>query len=143
MYKNPAIGVSLIIEKDGKILLIKRAKEPFKDMWELPGGFVDYGELVEHAAIREAKEETSLTVEPKTILGVYSDPNRDPRKHVISIVFIIGVVKGEVKLDYESKDWKWEELNEIEINNLALGHGKMLEDYIKWKENKGTYWSSK
>ncbi len=133
----------MIIEKDNKILLIKRAKEPFKDMWEIPGGFVDYGELVENTAIREAEEETSLGVRPKVILGVYSDPNRDPRAHVISVAFIMEFVSGEVKLDSESKEWKWEELDKIDITNLALDHGKMIEDYKKWKREKQTFWSTK
>lgn len=129
----------MIIEKDWKILLIKRAKGPFKNMWEIPGGFVDYGELVEHAAIREAKEETSLTVKPEEILGVFSNPNRDPRNHVISVVFIMKLISGEVKLNDESKEGKWEELDKIDTNSLAFDHGKMLEDYKKWKKQKGTY----
>ena len=133
----------MIIEKDGKILLIKRAKEPFKDIWEIPGGFVNYGELVEHTAIREAKEETSLEVRPKEILGVYSDPDRDPRNHVIAVAFIMEVIDGKVRLNDESKDWKWEELNKIDTNDLALDHGKMLEDYKKLKKEKQSFWSTK
>ena len=84
-YRNPTPTVDIIIHKDGKILLIKRKNPPFG--WALPGGFVDEGETVEQAAIREAKEETGLDVQLETLLYVYSDPRRDMRQHTLSIVF--------------------------------------------------------
>ncbi|RLI30286.1 NUDIX hydrolase, partial [Candidatus Bathyarchaeota archaeon] len=85
----PRIAVDVVIvRKDGSIVLIKRKNEPFKDHWAIPGGFVEYGERVEEAAIREAKEETGLEIRIKKLVGVYSDPNRDPRGHVISITYL-------------------------------------------------------
>ena len=87
-HKNPTPTVDTIIQKDSKILLVKRKKDPFKQRMVLPGGFVNEGERVEDAAIREVKEETSLDIEIDNILGVYSDPSRDPRGHIMSTVFI-------------------------------------------------------
>lgn len=70
------------------MLLIRRGQPPFAGAWALPGGFVDYGERTEDAARREAKEETRLDVELTGLLGVYSDPERDPRHHTVSIAYL-------------------------------------------------------
>jgi len=87
-YKNPTPTVDAINHKNSQILLIERKKEPFKGYMVLPGGFVNEGERVEDAAKREVKEETSLDIVLLEILGVYSEPKRDPRGHVMSTVFI-------------------------------------------------------
>ncbi len=87
VYANPVPTVDIIIEVQGQsIVLIERKNPPYG--WAIPGGFVDYGESVEHAAVREAREETGLDVHLKGILGVYSDPARDSRIHTISTVFV-------------------------------------------------------
>ena len=86
-YKNPALTVDMVVIRDARVLLIKRKNDPFKDHWALPGGFVDYGEMVEAAAVRELFEETSLKTESVMLFGVYSAPDRDPRGHTVSIVF--------------------------------------------------------
>ena len=83
------VAADSVILKENQVLLIKRGHEPFKDMWALPGGFIEDLESAEEACIREAKEETGLDVKIKKMVGVYSDPERDPRK-VISIVFLCG-----------------------------------------------------
>jgi len=88
---NPIPTVDIIIEigrgqEAPRVVFIERRNEP--KGWALPGGFVDYGETVEQAAIREAREETSLDVELTGLVGVYSDPERDPRQHTISTVFV-------------------------------------------------------
>ena len=87
-YKNPVPAVDVLIAKDhtSKILLVRRKSDPFKGMLSIPGGFINEGETAENAMTREAKEETSLVVEPIAILGVYSDPQRDPRMHTISVL---------------------------------------------------------
>jgi len=85
-FRNPTPTVDIIIACPGrKVVLIERRNTPFG--WALPGGFVDYGETVENAAIREAREETGLAVELTGLHGVYSDPKRDARKHTLSVVF--------------------------------------------------------
>lgn len=87
MYRNPVPTVDIIVYEDSLgVLLIERNNPPFG--WALPGGFVDYGESVERAAVREAKEETNLNVSLERLLGVYSDPARDPRQHTMSCVFV-------------------------------------------------------
>ena len=85
-YQNPFPTVDIIIEMDDGIILIERRNEPFG--WALPGGFVDYGESLESAAVREAREETSLEISNLRLLGCYSDPERDNRMHTISSVYI-------------------------------------------------------
>ncbi|MBF0483051.1 MAG: NUDIX hydrolase [Desulfovibrionaceae bacterium] len=85
-YTNPVPTVDILIHIAGRgVVLIERANEPYG--WALPGGFVDYGEPVEAAAVREAREETGLSVELTGVLGVYSDPRRDARLHTISVVY--------------------------------------------------------
>jgi 8-oxo-dGTP diphosphatase len=85
-YRNPVPTVDTLIHLPGRgVVFVQRQNEPFG--WALPGGFVDYGESTEAAAIREAKEETGLTVELTGLLGVYSDPSRDPRQHTLSVVY--------------------------------------------------------
>ncbi len=85
-YRNPFPTVDIIIELESGIVLIERKNEPFG--WALPGGFVEYGESLEAAAVREAFEETSLNIFDLRLLGCYSDPARDDRMHTISTVFI-------------------------------------------------------
>ncbi len=85
-YRNPVPTVDIIIELNDRIVLIERLNEPYG--WALPGGFVDYGETVETAAIREAAEETCLNVRLLEQFYMYSDPTRDARLHTISVVFI-------------------------------------------------------
>ena len=85
-YRNPFPTVDIIIEIQGGIVLIERKNPPYG--WALPGGFVDYGESLESAAVREAREETSLEVRNLRLLGCYSDPGRDERMHTISTVYV-------------------------------------------------------
>ena len=127
--KKPSITVDGVIIKKGKILLIKRKNEPFKGKWALPGGFVEYGEKVEDAVLREIKEETGLNAKIKNLLGVYSDPNRDPRGHTISIVFILEG-EGEAKASDDASDVKFFDLNKLPP--LAFDHEKIIKDAIKY-----------
>lgn len=86
MYRNPAPTVDIIIHEPGRgIVLVLRRNEPHG--WALPGGFIDYGESAEAAAVREAREETGLEVELTGLVGVYSEPGRDPRHHTLSVVY--------------------------------------------------------
>jgi len=143
MYKNPIPTVDIIIEKDGKIVLIRRKNEPFKGKLAIPGGFVNEGELIEDRAIIEAKEETSLDVELKEILGVYSIPDRDPRGYLMSTVFIAKPKTGTVKGGDDAASAAWFKIDDKILDELSFDHKKIITDYLKWKKKKGTYWSTK
>lgn len=146
-YKNPTPTVDAIIQKNSQILLIQRKKEPFKGYLVLPGGFVNEGERVEDAAKREVKEETSLDIVLLEILGVYSEPGRDPRGHVMSTVFIGKISKGGYKIDAIAQDdaaaIEWLNLEEVVNTRFGFDHGRIITDYIRWKQIGGTFWSSK
>jgi 8-oxo-dGTP diphosphatase len=141
MEKTPVPNADIIIEKEGRIVLIKRLKDPFKGMLALPGGKMDYGETIEDAAIREALEETSIKVRLKGIMGVYSEPGRDPRYHAMSIVFVAEPEEGELKAGSDAAEAVWMDVSEIDTARMSFDHGKVIEDYRKWKEKGETFWS--
>lgn len=118
-----------IIEVPDGIVLIKRRHPP--SGWALPGGFVEYGETVEAAAVREAHEETNLRVSLTRLFGVYSDPRRDPRRHTIAIVFIGTAAGVPVGGDdaAEAAVFTAESLP----RPLAFDHGRILDDYFEFK----------
>ena len=129
-YRNPTPTVDIIIHKNGKILLIKRKNPPFG--WALPGGFVDEGETVEQAAIREAKEETGLDVQLETLLYVYSDPRRDKRQHTLSIVFTASSNGTPVAAD-DATDLGYYSFKELP--KLAFDHAEIVADYKVFLES--------
>ncbi|ADP77812.1 NUDIX hydrolase [Methanothermus fervidus DSM 2088] len=139
-YKSPKLTVDIIImDSKGKIVLIKRKKDPYKNFWALPGGFVEYGEKVEEAAIREAKEETGLNIKLKKLVGVYSDPNRDPRGHVVSICYLASPVSGKLKAKTDAKDVSLFNIEEIDNIKLAFDHAKMIKDALELLEHENLY----
>ncbi|MEE1117175.1 NUDIX hydrolase [Methanosphaera sp.] len=127
-YKNPALTVDTIIIEDNKVILIKRLNNPFKDHWAIPGGFVEYGEKVEDAAVREAKEETGLDIELTKLVGVYSDPDRDPRGHTVTVAFLSKIIGGTLKSDSDAKDAKFIDISELKNMKLAFDHNEILKD---------------
>ena len=135
-HKCPIPTVDIIIEikrRNGQegIILIKRKNPPHG--WALPGGFVDVGESLEEAAVREAKEETSLDIKLKSQFHTYSDPKRDPRKHTISTVYV-ATAQGRPIAQDDAQDIRI--FTEEEINfPLAFDHKKILADYFKQKND--------
>lgn len=125
-YKIPSLTVDAIIMYDGGIVLIKRGKEPFEGYWALPGGFVEYGETVENAVKREAKEETGLDTTIKDLVGVYSEPERDPRRHTVSICYLLEG-RGELKAGTDASEATRKSFKKIPTN-LAFDHGKIIKD---------------
>jgi 8-oxo-dGTP diphosphatase len=117
---------SIIMTNQGEIILVKRVFDPYKDCWALPGGFVEYGETVEDAVIREAKEETGLDIRIEKLSGVYSDPNRDPRGHSVSVCFLCKTVGGELKTSVETKKVKAFSKKELKTTRLAFDHEEIL-----------------
>ena len=143
-YHYPSIAVDIILEKDDRLLVVLRKKDPFKGSLAIPGGFMKEGERVEDAATREMLEETNLNIEPIDILGVYSAPNRDPRGHVVSIVFIAKIISGNAKAGDDADSFEWLTIEDLIKNKrVAFDHIKILEDYREWKVSGGTFWSSK
>lgn len=133
--KRPSVTVdAIILNEKGEVLLIKRKNEPFKDCWALPGGFVEYGEKVEEATLREVKEETGLEVEIIKLHNVYSDPKRDPRGHTISIVYFCKIKGGKLKGSDDAKEARFFKFKED--MPLAFDHLKILKDFFKRYERK-------
>jgi len=127
-FKNPIPTVDIIIELEDKgIILIKRKNPPYG--WAIPGGFVDYGESLEDAAKREAKEETSLNVELIKQFHTYSDPKRDNRFHTISTVYI-AKAKGEPKAEDDAAEVGIFNKNSLP-EPIVFDHKEILKDYFK------------
>ena len=130
-YKNPLLTVDIIIKMaDEGIVLIQRKNPPHG--WAIPGGFVDYGETLEEAAVREALEETSLVVSLRCQMHAYSDPARDPRFHTVAVVFVArahGVPEARDDAKgigvFTEKDLP---------SPIAFDHGRILGDYFRWKK---------
>ena len=117
------------MEKDFHVLLIQRKNEPYKEMWALPGGFVEEHEKLIEACQRELKEETSLDLEVDSLklVDVFDDIKRDPRSRTISIAFTsLLKEKKEVTAQDDAKDAKWVDLNKINKNDLAFDHYKIV-----------------
>ena len=129
--QTPLLTVDVVIElldRPGEIVLIERLHEPLG--WALPGGFVDVGETVERAAMREAKEETGLEVTLIELLGVYSDPARDRRGHTVSVVYV-GRAHGSPRGGDDARTARgfFPETPPA----LAFDHATILEDYLAWR----------
>jgi ADP-ribose pyrophosphatase YjhB (NUDIX family) len=130
VYRNPVPTVDIIIEVEGRIVLIERKNPPFG--WALPGGFVDYGESFETAALREAKEETGLSVFNLHQFHTYSDPGRDERQHTASTVFTASAEGKPVAGDDAKKAALFTRKN---LPDLAFDHGQILADYFSSKNS--------
>jgi len=129
--------------------MVRRKNEPYKGCLALPGGFVNEGERIEDAATREANEETSLNIGLVEILGVYSDPTRDPRGHLMSTVFV-GIISSDNVTEHmqasagdDAAEIECIYLDALDNSNIAFDHKKILFDYKIWKLSGGTFWSSK
>jgi 8-oxo-dGTP diphosphatase len=132
--KTPLLTVDcVVLNPRGEVLLIQRKNEPFKGHFALPGGFVDIGETVEDACRRELLEETGVKAGRLKLVGVYSDPNRDPRGHTASVVFLTRVrsTKLEAGDDAASAQWvaNWRRLP------LAFDHAKILADVTRMSKS--------
>jgi 8-oxo-dGTP diphosphatase len=129
LYRNPVPTVDIIIEVEGKIVLIERKNPPYG--WALPGGFVDYGESFEVAAVREALEETSIKVSNLQQFKTYSDPARDARQHTASTVFIATGSEHPIAADDAARA---ELFAEHELPELVFDHKQILSDYYMSKK---------
>ncbi len=131
MPKTPALTTDCVIyDGEGRVLLIRRKNEPFRGSHALPGGFVDVGETVEAACRREVLEEAGIEVGELRLVGVYSDPRRDPRGHTVTIAYLAlfpGALSPQAGSDAEAAEWveNWRQLK------LAFDHAQILDDAEK------------
>ncbi len=123
--KTPLLAVDCVILFEGGIVLIRRKNPPFQGCYALPGGFVEVGESTQDAAIREAREETGLNIELLRLVGVYSDPHRDPRGHVVSICYLS---RGMGTLSHGSDAKSAEVFRPDGLPELAFDHRQMIAD---------------
>ncbi len=126
-YRNPIPTVDAVIEKEGRVILVERKNPPYG--WALPGGFVDYGETLEEAIKREVKEETNLKIKDLKQFHSYSNPDRDPRMHTITTVFL-GKAEGNLVPGDDAKELAIFPKDKLP-SNLAFDHKKILQDYFK------------
>lgn len=130
-YKIPSLTADIFIFDDEfNFILIKRGNDPYKDCWALPGGFVEYGESVENAAIREAKEETSIDVELVDLVNVYSKPDRDPRGHTVTVAYTARGDFSSKRADSDAKDIGIFSKDEIDEIDIAFDHRQIIEDCL-------------
>jgi 8-oxo-dGTP diphosphatase len=128
MHRNPALTVDAVVVKNKKILLIKRKQEPYRGHYALPGGFVEYGETVEAALRREVLEETGLAVKIQSLVGVYSNPHRDPRGHVVSVAFTADIIGGTLTAGSDVSDAMLWDI--AELPPLAFDHAQIISDAL-------------
>ncbi len=128
-YKTPKLTVDGVILKNNRLLLIKRRNLPFKDKWAFPGGFVGYGEKTEDAVIREVLEETGLETKINDLVGVYSDPDRDPRGHTVSVVYLLDVCGGCLSGGDDASEAKFFDLEHLP--ELAFDHDSIVKDVFR------------
>lgn len=128
-HRQPALAADCVVfDPQGRLLLIRRRNPPFQGQYALPGGFVENGETAEQAAARELAEETGLAATSLSLIGVYSDPGRDPRQHVISIAYLVRVADFLPRAGDDAAgaefiaDWQGE--------TLAFDHNKIVADAL-------------
>lgn len=128
-FRGPSPTADVVIERDGAIVLVRRRNPPLG--WALPGGFVDYGEKVPDAAVREAKEETGLDVRLTALLHVYSDPARDPRRHTMTVVYI-ATADGEPVGGDDAAEAHYFPLDALP-SPIVFDHAAIIDDYRQFR----------
>jgi 8-oxo-dGTP diphosphatase len=128
-HRQPALAADCVVfDPQGRLLLIRRGNPPFQGQYALPGGFVEYGETTAQAAARELAEETGLRADELTMVGVYSNPARDPRQHVVSIAYLVRVADYVPRAGDDAShaafvaDWQRE--------TLAFDHNRIVSDAL-------------
>ena len=135
-YVAPALTVDAVLLKGREVLLVRRGRPPFQGAWAIPGGFVDVGETTEEACRRELLEETGLRGDLVDLLGVYSDPKRDPRGHTVSVTYVLkvsGIV--DVAAGDDADEARWFPLDALP--DLAFDHDRILADARAWRARPG------
>ena len=133
--KTPLLAVDCVVfDLSRRVLLVRRRNEPFKGEWALPGGFVEIGETVEDACRREVREETGISLGPVSLIGVYSDPHRDPRGHTCSVAFASQATVTTLLPGDDAADAGWfANYNDLV---LAFDHRKILQDALRFLDSR-------
>jgi len=132
-YKSPKLTVDGVLIDRDSLLLIQRKNNPYQGKWALPGGFVEYNEKTTDAVIREVHEETGLKTKIQNLVGVYSDPTRDPRGHTVSVVYLLKKNGGDLHADDDASQARFFPIKDIP--NLAFDHDNIIKDAIKlWRK---------
>lgn len=131
--RNPALTVDGILFENHSILLVQRKHGPFQGAWALPGGFVEYGEKTEDAVVREFLEETGVKTTIRSLIGVYSDPHRDPRGHTVTVAYLMSRVGGVLNAGDDASNVKFFKVNELP--ELAFDHQVIVKDALQRANN--------
>lgn len=134
-YHNPAPAAGVVIEKDGKILLVKRKYEPYKGDWCLSAGFMEYDESPEQCAVRETKEELNVDVKLDGLFGVYSGKD-DPRTHAVLIMYWAKVIGGKLRPGDDAEEIEFFAKNKVPDNIAFLAHRQIIREFFEIKKSK-------
>jgi 8-oxo-dGTP diphosphatase len=136
MNKGPKLTVDAVVERDGKVLLIRRGREPFRGRYALPGGFVESGETTEDAVLRELEEETGVRGRIVSLLCVRSDPARDPRGHTVSVVYVVEPGGREAVAGDDAAKVEWVEIDDSVLSGMAFDHAEIVKEFVRWKASR-------
>ncbi len=128
-YRNPALTTDAVWIRAGRVLLVRRGQPPFRGLWALPGGFVELRETVEESVVRELFEETGLRARPSKLIGVYSGPDRDPRKPTTTVAFLMRGRGGNPRGGDDAEAAAWVPIGEV--GPLAFDHAEILRDALR------------
>lgn len=133
-YKNkklPRLTVdTLVRDRKGRVLLVRRGRPPFKGRWGLPGGFCEWKETTEHCGARETLEETGVRVKISRLLGVYSNPDRDPRGHNVTVLYQARPIGGQAKGGDDAAEARWFARKELQGLSFAFDHAKVIREQL-------------
>lgn len=130
MHKQPALAADCVVfDRSGRLLLIRRKNPPFQGQFALPGGFVEYGERMEEAALRELREETGIAGRVVRLIGVYSRPDRDPRGHCVSAVYLIDAGDQQPVAGDDAATAEF--LADFRALTLAFDHNEIVADALR------------
>jgi 8-oxo-dGTP diphosphatase len=118
-------------DRAGRVLLVRRGRPPFAGRWALPGGFCEYKETTEACCARETKEETGLTVKVGELLGVYSDPDRDPRGHTVTVLYACRPVRGKALGGDDAAEARWFTPRELRSLSFAFDHREIVREQLR------------
>lgn len=136
--KGPRLTVDAWVrDRRGRILLVRRGGPPFRGRWALPGGFCETGETTEECGAREVAEETGVEVRIGRLLGVYSDPGRDPRGHTVSVLYEARPIRGAARGGDDAAEARWFTRAEVGKLALAFDHGKIVREQLGRRRPRG------